>query len=111
MALQLRDNINIPQSVRQLRSCTTDLCNIVTSPPVDDTHYQNSYMNVVERVEPQLRNIFMDPIVWNHLYGDCYWTIRAVGEAQGRGKHRSMIAADRSVDRPACDCTTEIAHG
>lgn len=84
MALQLRDSPNIPNSVTALRSCTTELRNIVTSPSVDDTHYQNRYFNVVDGVEAQLRNVFTDPTIWNHLYGDRYWIIYAEKETAPR---------------------------
>ena len=85
MALQLRDSINIPNSISGLRPCTTELRNIVgLSPGVDVAIHQNTYLNVVDKVEAQLRNVFMDPTVWNHLYGDRYWIIYAAGEATPR---------------------------
>ena len=81
MALQLRDSINIPNSIEQLRSCTTELRNIVgLSAGVDVAIHRDRYLSMVDRVEPQFRNIFADPTVWNHLYSDHYWMIHNVGE-------------------------------
>ena len=39
---------------------------------------QSKYVAEVEVIEAQLRTVFTDPDVWNHLYGERYWAIRSL---------------------------------
>lgn len=85
VAIQLRDGINIPNSIERLRQCAGDLRNIPGgSSGMDTPRQRDRYLSAVESVEPQLRNLSDDPAVWNHLYGDRYWIIRSAGEGTPR---------------------------
>lgn len=46
--------------------------------------HQNSYLAWVGTTESQLRNIFIDPTNWEHLYGERHWQIYGLGEDSPR---------------------------
>ena len=86
VTFEFRDGQDIANSIQRLNECATELGNLVgSSPGKGFAIYQNDYLSAVGRVEMQLRNIFMDPIVWSHLYGDRYWFIHAAMDDTPRG--------------------------
>ena len=46
--------------------------------------HQNSYLAWVGIAESQLRNIFIDPTTWEHLYGERHWQIYGLNEDSPR---------------------------
>ncbi|MHB8290018.1 MAG: PIN domain-containing protein [Acidimicrobiales bacterium] len=79
MPLHLRDGVRLDNAVQQLRECKTLFGNVQGgSAGTEVSDHQNRYLSDVETVDGHLRNIFSDPGVWNHLYGDRYWAIRSL---------------------------------
>ncbi len=102
VTFEFRDGQDIANSIQWLNHCATELHNLVSnSPGTSFTIYQNSYLNVVDGVEIRLRNVFMDPIVWSHLYGDRYWFIHAARDDTPRGV--ALISAEAQEQKRYID--------
>jgi hypothetical protein len=96
VALRLRDGIVLDQAIQRLRECAGRIGNVVGgSAGSDVTTHQNYYLSEVEAVDVQLRNLFADPTVWGHLYGDQYWAIRVAGPNTPRPM--SMITGEAQL--------------
>jgi hypothetical protein len=59
--------------------------------------HQTSYLAWDGTAESQLRNIFLDPTTWEHLYGERYWRIRDLSQDSPRWmeliKHEAGLQA------------------
>jgi hypothetical protein len=76
--LRLRDGTQLADAEQRLRVSATDGRNIgYGSAGQTLKAIQNSYLAWVGTAEKTpLRNIFIDPTVWEHLYGERYWRVR-----------------------------------
>jgi rRNA-processing protein FCF1 len=74
---RLRDGTQLAEAEPRLRQSATQGRNLVGSSagqalPI----HQNGFLGWVGTAETQLRNVFIDPSTWEHLYGERYWRIR-----------------------------------
>lgn len=85
MPLCLREGIQLDSAVNSLRECLTRFQNLRGGGPTGSTdEVQRRYVSEIEAIDVHLRNVFTDPDIWNHLYGDRYWAIRSMTSATVR---------------------------
>lgn len=94
MILPLRDGGRLADRERRLREVATEGRSVVGSPAGQDVlTYQKNYLVWVKKAETQLRNIFVDPAVWNHLYDERHWQIYKLTQTSPRAIELISMAA------------------
>src|ERR1700728_2557710 len=84
MIPRLKDGTQLVDAQRYLRETATRGRNLVGSSGQFVPTHQNSFLAWVGTAESQLRNIFIDPSAWEHLYGDRHWQIYALTQGSPR---------------------------
>lgn len=85
MIPSLRDGGQLADSERRLRETATQGRNVVGGSAGQAVSiHQNSYLAWVGTAEAQLRNIFVDPLAWDHLYDERHWQIYGLMQSSPR---------------------------
>lgn len=85
MIPSVRDGTRPGDAERRLRETATQSRNIVGSSAGQSVAiHQNNYLSWVGTAEVQLRNVFVDPVAWEHLYDDRHWQIYTLTQASPR---------------------------
>lgn len=85
MTLHLRDGGRLAEGERHLRDTATQGKNLVgASVGQDVAIHQNAYLAWVGTAESQLRNVFVDPATWGHLYDERHWQIYGLSQTSPR---------------------------
>jgi PIN domain len=96
MVPALRDGIRPGDADRRLRETAVQGRNVVGgSAGRAVSIHQNSYLAWVSTAEAQLRNVFVDPVAWEHLYDERHWQI--YGLTQGSPRAIELINTAASV--------------
>lgn len=107
MIPRLKDGTQLAHAGRCLRETASQGRNVAggSAGQIRQIH-QNSFLSWVGTAESQLRNIFIDPTTWEHLYGERYWRIRDLADDSPRWmeliNHEAEIQAtwlDELADR------------
>jgi hypothetical protein len=81
----LKAGTQLVEAQRRLRETGTHGRNLVGSSAGQSVPiHQNSFLAWVGTAETQLRNIFIDPSTWEHLYGDRHWQIYSLTQESPR---------------------------
>lgn len=81
----LRDGTRPGDAERRLRETAKHGRNLVGSSAGQSVAiHQNSYLSWVGTAETQLRNVFVDPVAWEHLYDDRHWQIYTLTQTSPR---------------------------
>jgi len=82
---RLRDGTQLADAQRRLRETATHGRNLVGSSAGQTVAiHQNNFLAWVGTAETQLRNVFIDPSTWEHLYGDRHWQIYGLTQESPR---------------------------
>jgi hypothetical protein len=102
--MYLRNGIRSVDDERALRECARAVGDVLGSafdwPQLKIK--QNNYLQWVMTTESQLRNIFIDPDVWNSLHSERYWRIYDLSEQSPR--------ADELINTEARDQATRLVE-
>ena len=82
---RLRDGTQLADAQLRLGETATHGRNLVGSSAGQTVSiHQNSFLAWVGTAETQLRNVFVDPSTWEHLYGDRHWQIYGLTQESPR---------------------------
>jgi hypothetical protein len=85
MIPRLKVDTHLADAQRRLRETATHGRNLAGSSASQTVLiHQNSFLTWVGTAEAQLRNIFIDPSTWEHLYGDRHWQVYRLTQASPR---------------------------
>lgn len=85
MIPRLRDGTQLADAERRLRETAAQGRDVAGGSAGQSLHiHQNNFLSWVGTAESQLRNIFIDPTTWEHLYGERHWHIRDLTEGSPR---------------------------
>ena len=77
MIPRLKDGTQLAFAQQRLRESAAQGRNLVGSSAGQAVSiHQNSFLGWIGSTEAQLRNVFIDPSTWEHLYSERYWRIR-----------------------------------
>lgn len=100
LSFQLRQGSNMDYLKRTLREQGSEGLNVSRGlAGMNAANAINRYLQWVSGVEPMLKNIFVDPEVWNRLRGETFWRIRELTDFSPRWQelisHEAEVQAGR----------------
>ena len=85
MIPRLRDGTQLARAQQALHQAAAEGRNLVGSAAGQALSiHQNGFLGWIGSAENQLRNVFIDPATWEHLYGERYWRIRDLRQESPR---------------------------
>ena len=85
MIPSLRDGTQLTDAARRLQECAGQGRSVANGSAGQSIGvHQNSCLAWVGTAESQLRNVFIDPTTWEHLYGERHWQIYQLTESSPR---------------------------
>jgi len=85
MIPRLRDGTVLADAESRLRQCAGEAQNVAGGSAGQQLSiHRDAHLSWVGTADSQLRNVFVDPMTWEHLYGERYWQIYGLTQQSPR---------------------------